>query len=107
MTLTIEPITPKLGAIVRIAAEDTIKEGVPADLLAALERHNVLLFPQIHIDDDTFLKLTYAMGEKHEVTVTDDGSAPSNKGIFRIARDKDDNSSANSSSATTSGTSTA
>jgi len=92
MTLTIEPITPNLGAIVRIAAQDTIKEGVPAELLAALERHNVLLFPQIHIDDDTFLKLTYAMGEKHEVTVTDDGSAPSNKGIFRIARDKDDKS---------------
>jgi len=92
MTLNIEPITPNLGAIVRIAARDTIRDGVPSELLVALERHNVLLFPQIHIDDDTFLALTRAMGEKHEVTVTDDGSGPSNKGIFRIARDKDNKS---------------
>lgn len=92
MTLDIEPITPKLGAFVRIAPQDAIKDGVPAELLAALERYNVLIFLQIHMDDDTFLKLTHAMGEKHEVKATDDGSAPSNKGIFRIARDKDDKS---------------
>ena len=92
MALHLEPIRPALGAIVRIEAADTIRGDVPAQLLQALERYGVLLFPQIGMDDDTFLALTAALGEKHEVKVTDDGTAPSNKGIFRIARDKDDRS---------------
>lgn len=90
MALNIEAITPALGAVVHIAPEDAIRDGVPGELLAALERHNVLLFPKIHMSDDVFLALTAAMGDKHEVAVTADGSAASNKGIFRIARDKDD-----------------
>jgi alpha-ketoglutarate-dependent taurine dioxygenase len=88
----LEPITPFLGAIVRIDPEETIGDGVPAKLLEALEAHGVLLFPQIHMSDDIFLRLTAAMGQKHEATVTADGSEASNKGIFRIARDKDDKS---------------
>ena len=92
MALNIEPITPNLGAMVRITPMDAVRDGMPGELLDALNRYNVLLFPQIHMDDDTFLKLTSAMGEKHELKAVDDGSAPSNKGIFRIARDKDDKS---------------
>jgi len=92
MTLNIEEISPNLGARVLIAPEEAVRDGVPGELLEALDRYNVLLFPQVHMDDNTFLTLTRAMGEKHEVKATDDGSAPSNKGIFRIARDKDDKS---------------
>lgn len=90
MALNIEPITPLLGAVVRIAPEDAIADGVPAELLNALDRYNVLVFPQVHMSDDIFLALTAAMGEKHDNTVTADGSAASDKGIFRIALDKDD-----------------
>ncbi len=89
MALNIEPITPALGAFVRIRAEDVIADGVPGQLLDALNRYNVLIFPQINMSDEIFLQLTAAMGEKHENTVTADGSAASNKGIFRIALDKD------------------
>jgi alpha-ketoglutarate-dependent taurine dioxygenase len=92
MPLNIELLSPNLGAKVHIDPEEAIRNGMPGELLEALERYNVLLFPQIHMDDDTFLTLTRAMGEKHEVKVTDDGSAPSNKGIFRIASGKDDKS---------------
>ena len=90
MALNFEPITPALGAIVRIAPQDAIANGVPGQLLDALQRYKVLLFPKIHMSDEIFLKLTAAMGEKHEVAATDDGSEVSGKGIFRIARDKDD-----------------
>jgi alpha-ketoglutarate-dependent taurine dioxygenase len=90
MALDIEPIRPALGARVRIAPDDTIKPGVPDELLGALERYNLLLFPRISMSDEIFLELTAAMGEKHELAATDDGSDVSNKGIFRIARDKDD-----------------
>lgn len=89
MALNIEPITPALGAFVHIAAADTINAGTPGDLLDALNRYNLLVFPKINMDDDTFLQLTAAMGEKHDNAVTDDGSEASNKGIFRIALDKD------------------
>lgn len=89
MELDIEPITPALGARIHIAPEETIAQGVPAQLLAALERYNVLLFPQIHMSDDIFLQLTAAMGEKHALGATRDSSEASGKGIFRIARDKD------------------
>jgi alpha-ketoglutarate-dependent taurine dioxygenase len=63
---------------------------VPDQLLDALNRYNLLIFPQVHMRDDIFLQLTAAMGEKHENMVTADGSAASDKGIFRIALDKDD-----------------
>jgi alpha-ketoglutarate-dependent taurine dioxygenase len=90
VALTIEAITPTLGARVRVPAEDTIKDGAPAQLLNVLNQYNVLVFPQIDMSDDVFLQLTAAMGEKHDNGVTADGSEASNKGIFRIALDKDD-----------------
>lgn len=90
MPLALEPITPVLSVRVHIAADGVLDEGVPEALLDALDRHGVLVFPRIGMSDDTFLALTAAMGEKHENRVTADGSAASNKGIFRIALDKDD-----------------
>jgi alpha-ketoglutarate-dependent taurine dioxygenase len=90
MTLEIEPITPAIGAYVRVAPEDAVRDGNPERILAALNRYNVLVFPQVHMSDETFLALTAALGEKHENKVTDDGSSASRKGIFRIALDKDD-----------------
>lgn len=90
MALNIEPLSPALGAIVHISAPDTIRDGAPTNLLAALDHYDVLLLPRIGMSDEIFLALTAAMGEKHDVTVTADGSAPSDKGIFRIARDKDE-----------------
>jgi alpha-ketoglutarate-dependent taurine dioxygenase len=88
--MNIKPITSEIGATVEAAPEEVLVEGNPQLLLAALDHFNVLVFPQVHMDDDTFLALTAALGEKHENKVTDDGSPASNKGIFRIALDKDD-----------------
>lgn len=90
MTFDIEPITPVLGAFVRVSPQDAISGGTPGELLDALNRYNVLVFPELHMDDEIFLRLTAAMGEMHDNTVTADGSEASNKGIFRIALDKDD-----------------
>lgn len=90
MTLEIEPIKPMLGAFVHVRAEDAVKDDAPGRLLQALNRYNVLVFPQVEMSDEVFLALTAAMGEKHENRVTDDGSEASSKGIFRIALDKDD-----------------
>lgn len=90
MLLDVQPITPTIGARVSIAAEDVLRDGVPQQILSALERFGVLVFPQIGMSDETFLKLTAALGEKHENDVTADGTEASDKGIFRIALDKAD-----------------
>lgn len=88
--MIIKPITVEIGATVEAAPDEVLADGNPELILAALGHFNVLVFPQVHMNDDIFLALTAALGEKHENKVTDDGSAASNKGIFRIALDKDD-----------------
>jgi alpha-ketoglutarate-dependent taurine dioxygenase len=88
--MIIKPITSEIGATVDVSPEEVLADGNPQLLLAALDHFNVLVFPEVGMDDDTFLALTAVLGEKHENKVTDDGSAASNKGIFRIALDKDD-----------------
>ena len=90
MSLDFQPITPTIGAIVRVAAEDVFADGVPGQILEALDRFSVLVFPRINMSDEHFLQLTAALGEKHENKVTDDGTEASDKGIFRIALDKAD-----------------
>jgi alpha-ketoglutarate-dependent taurine dioxygenase len=90
ISLDVQPITPVVGARVRVAAEDVVEKGFSTQILAALERFGVLIFPQIGMSDETFLKLTAALGDKHENDVTADGTEVSDKGIFRIALDKAD-----------------
>lgn len=88
--MIIKPITPAIGATVEVAPEAVLVEGAAQQILAALDRYNVLVFPQVRMNDAIFLELTAALGEKHDNTVTDDGTAVSSKGIFRIALDKED-----------------
>ena len=88
--MIIKPITSEIGATVEVAPEAVLADGAAELLLSALDHYNVLVFPQVRMSDETFLALTAALGEMHENKVTDDGSAASNKGIFRIALDKDD-----------------
>lgn len=86
----IEAITPTIGANVFIAARDVTNAGVPSQILQALGKYNVLVFPRIHLSDEQFLALTSQLGEKEEVKATADGSAPSDKGVYRISLEKDD-----------------
>ncbi|MBV1688397.1 TauD/TfdA family dioxygenase [Novosphingobium sp. G106] len=88
--MIIKPITSETGATVEVEPEAVLADGAAELLLGALNYYNVLVFPQVHMSDDIFLALTAALGDMHENKVTDDGSAASNKGIFRIALDKDD-----------------
>jgi len=90
INVKIEPITSRIGAYVKVAAEDIVKDGVPDQIMGALNKYNVLVFPQIHLSDDQFLALTDALGDMQEAGATIDGSAASDKGIYRIALDKDD-----------------
>ena len=90
MTMTIEPITPHIGAYLRVSADDVLQPDVIGQVLDALDRYNVLVFPQIHMSDERFAEFTAALGESHDLGVTEDASGASDKGIYRIALDKDD-----------------
>ncbi len=83
-----EPLTPALGARVRIAAPDLLAEGVPEAVLALLDDRGVVLFPGIDVPDDVLVRFTGRLGEMKPATVTADGSDQSEQGIYRIALDK-------------------
>jgi alpha-ketoglutarate-dependent taurine dioxygenase len=86
----IEPITPSIGARITVAPEDILNDGVPAQIMAALNKYMVVVFSQIHMSDDQFVSLASALGEKRALGPTSDGSAASEKGLYRISLDKDD-----------------
>ncbi len=87
-----EPITPRLGAYAYVAPEDIVTDGIPDRILAALNDYGVLVFPQINLSDELMVELTDQLGELEKPVATADGSAPSSKGIYRIALDKNDQS---------------
>lgn len=88
-SIRIEPINDRIGAYVHVAAADIFNDGVPAQIMDALNKYNVLVFPQVHMTDDQFVGLTGALGEKHDLAATKDASETSAKGIYRIELDKD------------------
>ena len=79
MTIAVEPITPSLGAIIRLSAEEAIADGMPAQIAEALDRYNVLLFPQVNMTDEQLTILSRGMGDMYSLAVTGDGS----ESIFR------------------------
>jgi len=85
-----EKITPNLGAYVTVAPEDIVAAGVPGQILDGLNKYGVLVFPRINLSDERLVALTGQLGELEPAVNTADGSAPSSKGIYRIALDKAD-----------------
>lgn len=91
MALQIEPITPAIGARVHVAPEDVLTDGVPQQLLAALERYGVLVLPENGMSDATFTAMAKAMGPAHDLGVTAEaGTHETEVGVYRIALDKTD-----------------
>ncbi|MDH4041484.1 MAG: TauD/TfdA family dioxygenase [Gammaproteobacteria bacterium] len=90
--LKLEPITPDLGACVRISSDEILGEGVPSLLLAALNQYGVLVFPRIGLSDEQLVALSNQLGDMEAARTTADGSGPSQMGIYRIALDKDNRS---------------
>lgn len=88
--MRIEPISPEIGANIVLAGKDAVVDGVPDQILDALNRYNVLVFPEVDMSDDTFVALSARLGDMHEPAATADGSTVNAKGIYRIALDKDD-----------------
>lgn len=92
VSFEIIPINERIGAYVKVAADDVLKEGVPEKIMDALNKYNVLVFPQVNMSDEQFVGLSDFYGEKHDLALTQDGSDVSKLGIYRIEKvDKDKN----------------
>ena len=88
----VEPINERIGAYVKVAPEDVMKEGIPERIMDALNKYNVLVFPQVNMSDEQFVALSDHFGEKHDLRNTMDDSEVSKLGIYRIEKvDKDKN----------------
>lgn len=87
-----EPITENLGAYAHLAPDDVVANGIPEQILGALTRYGVLVFPRINLSDEMMVALTGALGDLETPVATADGSEQSAKGIYRIALDKTDKS---------------
>ncbi|MFN8603821.1 MAG: TauD/TfdA family dioxygenase [Candidatus Binatia bacterium] len=57
------PITPRVGARVVASRADVLSPGFAAECRDALERHGVLLFPEIGLDDDEQVALSRNLGD--------------------------------------------
>jgi alpha-ketoglutarate-dependent taurine dioxygenase len=86
-----EPITPSIGANVHISAEHVLDDGVPETLVAALEKYDVLVFPQVRMDDATYSEMTARMGPMHDLGVTAEaGTGETDAGLYRVSLEKED-----------------
>lgn len=88
--ISFEQITASIGAYVTAKADEVIAGDNPGKILAAMNHYGVLVFPELHLSDDVFVQLCSAMGDVHDPGVTADESAAAEKGLYRIALDKDD-----------------
>ena len=87
-TLNIEPISEEIGARIFIDASNILDESVPEQILAALNQYGVLLFPAVHLSDETMAALSSRLGEMEAAKVTSDGSDANKLGLYRISADK-------------------
>ena len=88
--LQLEPLSPSIGAIVHISADGILEDGVPERVFEALNKYNVLVFPQINLTDDQLIQLTEAMGSYEKVKDRGGDETEGKMGIYRVALDKTD-----------------
>ena len=87
--VTFEPITESIGAYARV--EDVLADGVPQQLLDALDAYDVVVIPESEMSDEVFAQMTAKMGAMHDLGVTaESGTQETKAGIYRIALDKVD-----------------
>lgn len=87
MSMQINKLNPNIGAEIIVSEDNILVDGNPAKILAALDEYGVLVFPQIHISDETMVSLSNSLGVMEAAKVTADDSAASKMGIYRISKE--------------------
>jgi alpha-ketoglutarate-dependent taurine dioxygenase len=88
MSVTIEPIKPLIGGVVRVDKANLCDEDVVEAVRAALEDRGVLVFPQINVSDAEQLAFTDRIGERVNFTRRVPGSDASAPDVYKVTLDK-------------------
>jgi alpha-ketoglutarate-dependent taurine dioxygenase len=86
--ISIESITPQLGARVSVAAERILDEGVPERCLSLLGEHGVLVFPRIYLSDEAQIAFSKRLGKMQESQLRSKAHTTADKmGIYPVTLD--------------------
>lgn len=88
MTITIEPIKPLIGGLVRVEKARLCDDDVVEAVRAALEEHGVLVFPQINLSDAEQLAFTDKLGDRVNFTRRVPGSDATAEDVYKITLSK-------------------
>jgi alpha-ketoglutarate-dependent taurine dioxygenase len=87
MSISIEPIKPHIGAIVRIDRASLSDEAVAKRCLEALDAHDVLVFPDLGLNDAEQLAFTDLLGARVNFTRNQPGGDASAPDVYKITLD--------------------
>ncbi len=89
MTISLTPLKADIGVVMEGAfADGRITPGAPAAMREALDRHGVVVFPKLGIDDDLYVEFGRELGE---LVLLPRGTLASHPEIEAITRDPNEN----------------
>lgn len=92
MTITVEPVKPHIGGIVRVSADHLLDPETIDTVRRELEVRGVLVFPQINVSDQLQLDFTDKLGERVNFTRQVPGSDADTPDVYKITLDRKLNS---------------
>lgn len=92
MSISIEPIKPEIGALVHVDKARLCDPDVVEAVRAALEKHGVLVFPQINVSDSEQLAFTDMLGDRVNFVRRIPGSDVTAPDVYKITLDEEFNS---------------
>ena len=84
-----EAITPKIGVRAKITASEILEEGVADRVQEALDRHLVVVFPEIGLSDDQLVTLTERLGAMEGLRFKADEDVARDPSVYRISLESD------------------
>jgi alpha-ketoglutarate-dependent taurine dioxygenase len=87
MSIRIEPIKPALGANIHVDKAKLTDDAVVQDVLKALDKYDVLVFPKIGLTDEEQLAFTNKLGVRSLFADKTHTSSHSTPGIYKVTLD--------------------
>ncbi|TAL02772.1 MAG: TauD/TfdA family dioxygenase [Rhodospirillaceae bacterium] len=88
MKIEFESVKPHIGAIVHVDRSALKDEAFAQRCLEALDKHTVLVFPRIGLNDDEQLAFTDRLGARVEFSSSGEGSKNVSQAVLQVTLDK-------------------
>ena len=87
--LDFEALTPTIGVRAEASPEALLADGAADPIWDALDRHLVVLFPGIGLDDDQLVRLTASLGSMEALRFKADEEVERDPSVYRISLETD------------------